>query len=412
MRMVIFLCFEIDDMTNSSLKIMGKSINHVRGHVERVENGLMEVKYKDVQNLSFSGERVSIPERMRFYKVPGVSISVVNNYEVEWAKSFGVKDVRTGNVVTTDTLFEAGSTSKALTAAAVLRLVEEKLLDLDESVNDRLVTWKIPENEYTRQTKISLRHLLTHTSGINRPEGGFNVQKGKIPTLDQVLNGEPPAVNDPVKVLAIPGRKHDYSNFGYIIIQKLLEDVSGESFPNLMEKTILKPLEMDDSTFEYPSENLKKKTTVPHDENGEAEESGLHPTVFANGGLLTTPSDLGKYVVELMSAYNGKSGKILSSSMVKKMFTPEVSLDPKEFMFWGGCTGQGLGMFIIEKEKDTFFTHPGVNMPGAICEMIGCAETGQGAVIMANGINGGLLTLEILFSITQEYEWSLWEKSA
>jgi CubicO group peptidase (beta-lactamase class C family) len=412
MKIVIFLCFKIENMKNINMEIMGKPINEVRGHIERVENGLMEVKYKDVPNLSFSGEKTSIREKMQFYKVPGVSISVINNYEVEWAKSFGVKDVRTENIVTTDTIFEAGSTSKALTAAAVLHLVEKKMLDLDESVNDRLVTWKIPDNEYTRETKISLRHLLTHTAGINRPDGGFGVQKGKIPTLNQVLNGEPPAINEPVKVLNFPGKKHDYSNFGYVILQKLLEDVSGESFPNIMKKTVLKPLEMNNSTFEYPSEELKRKATVPHDENGEAKESGLHPTVFANGGLLTTPSDLGKYVVELMSAYNGKSSRILSSSMVKKMFTPEVRLDPKELMFWGGCTGQGLGMFIIEKEKNTFFTHPGVNMPGAICEMIGCAETGQGAVIMANGINGGLLTLEILFSITQEYKWSLWEKSA
>jgi CubicO group peptidase (beta-lactamase class C family) len=399
-------------MENSTIRIMRKPITEIKERIERVENGLMEVKYKDVPSLTFSGKKASIAERMRFYKVPGVSISVISNYEVEWAKSFGVKDVRTKNIVTTDTLFEAGSTSKALTAAAVLHLVEKKMLDLDESVNDRLVTWKIPDNEYTRETKISIRHLLTHTSGINRPDGGFGIERGKVPSFNQVLNGEPPAVNDPVKVITVPGKKHEYSNFGYVIIQKLLEDVSGASFPDLMKKIVLKPLEMDNSTFEYPSEELKRKATVPHDENGEAKESGLHPTVFANGGLLTTPLDLSKYVAELINAYNGESVRILSSSMVRKMFAPEVRLNPKEFMFWGGCTGQGLGMFIIEKEKDLFFTHPGVNMPGAICEMIGCAETGQGAVIMTNGINGGLLSLEILFSIAQEYKWSLWEKSA
>lgn len=176
-----------------------------------------------------------------------------------------------------------------------------------------------------------------------------------------------------------------------------------------MKKIVFKPLEMNNSTFDCSPEELKKRATVPHDENGEAKEHGLHPTAFAHGGLLTTSLDLGKYVVELMSAYNGKSSRVLSSSIVKKMFTPEVKLDPKEFMFWGGCTGQGLGMFLIEKEKDMFFTHPGVNMPGAICNVIGCAGTGQGAVIMANGINGGPLLLEVLFSVAQEYEWSLWE---
>jgi hypothetical protein len=169
---------------------------------------------------------------------------------------------------------------------------------------------------------------------------------------------------------------------------------------------------MNNSTFDYLSKELRKNATVPHDENGEAKEPGLHPTAYAHGGLLTTPSDLGNYVVELMSAYNGKSSRILSASMAGKMLTPEVNLNPKDWSFWGGLTGQGLGIFVIESDKEVFFTHPGVNMPGATCNLIGCAETGQGAVIMTNGINGGLLSLEILFSIAQEYEWSLWEKSA
>lgn len=388
----------MENMGSSTIKIMGKPINEIKERIERVENRLMEAKYKDGLNVTFSGEKTSIPKRMRSYKVPGVSISIINNYEVEWAKSYGVKDARTENIVTTDTLFEAGSTSKALTAAAVLHLVERKLLDLDGSITDKLVTWKIPDNEYTKEIKINLRHLLTHTSGINRPDGGFEIEKEKIPTLNQVLNGEPPAVNEPVKVLTFPGRKHDYSNFGYIIMQKLLEDVTGTCFPDIVKKIVFKPLEMNNSTFDYPSDELKKKATVPHDKNGEAKEPGLHPTAFAQGGLLTTPLDLGKYVVELMNAYHAKSSRILSSSMVKKMFTPEVNLNPKEFM---GFTGQGLGIFIIQKEKDVFFTHPGTNMPGATCNMIGCAETGQGVVIMTNGINGSLLSLEILFSIAK-----------
>lgn len=222
-------------MKNSTI-IMGKPINKTKERIKRVENSLMKVKYKNVPNLSFSGEKTSIPEKTQFYKVPGLSISIINNYEVEWAKSFGIKDVRTENTVMTDTLFEAGSTSKALTAAAVLHLVERKLLDLDESVNDKLVTWKIPDNKYTKETKISLRHLLTHTSGINRPDSGFDVKKGKKPTLNQVLNGEVPAVNDPVKVVNFPGKKHDYSNFGFIIVQKTVRRCFWLIFSSFNEK--------------------------------------------------------------------------------------------------------------------------------------------------------------------------------
>lgn len=222
-----------------------------------------------------------------------------------------------------------------------------------------------------------------------------------------MLDGEPPAINDPVKILTYPGKKHDYSNFGYLIIQKLLEDVSGKPFPDIMKETVLEPLEMTNSTFTYPSEELLKRIAVPHDKKGEARESGLHPTALAQGGLLTTPIDLGKYVVELMNAYRGRPSRVLSPSMVRKMLTPEVKLNPREFM---GFTGQGPGMFLVERENNVFFTHPGANELGATCNVIGCAETGQGAAVMTNGINGSLLSLEALFSVTKEYNWSLWEK--
>lgn len=155
-------------MGSGIVKIFGKQTDEIEERIERVENGLMEVDYKDGLTITFSGEKTSIIDRIRFYRVPGISISVVDSYELEWAKSFGVKDVRARDSVTTDIPFEAGSTSKALTATATLNFVERESLDLDESLNERLLTWKIPDSKYTRRTKISLRHLLTHTSGINR----------------------------------------------------------------------------------------------------------------------------------------------------------------------------------------------------------------------------------------------------
>ncbi|MHA1401765.1 MAG: serine hydrolase domain-containing protein, partial [Candidatus Heimdallarchaeaceae archaeon] len=294
-----------------------------------------------------------------------------------------------------------------LTATAVLNFVEKGLLSLDEDVNNMLLGWKIPENEFTTKKKVTLRHLLSHTSGINRPKSLLGTKNGKTPTLEQVLNGESPAINDPVEVLFVPGTKYEYSNFGYIILQKLLEDITGKAFPRIMDEIIFSPLKMSNSTFEYLSEAIRKRAVVPHDENGEAKESGLHPIAFAQGGLITAPLDLSKFVIELINAYNGKSSNIFSSSMVRTMLTPEVELDPMKFF---GFTGQGLGMFLIENERAMLFTHPGTNMPGATCNIIGCPKTGQGAVLMANGIKGELLLIEILNSIVQEYNWPLWEK--
>ncbi|NHJ05099.1 MAG: class A beta-lactamase-related serine hydrolase, partial [Candidatus Heimdallarchaeota archaeon] len=202
------------------------------------------------------------------------------------------------------------------------------------------------------------------------------------------------------------GTDHQYSNFGYVIIQKYLEDVFNEDFSKIVEEKLFKPLDMTSSQFGYPSNKNRDKAIVPHNEKGEAEESGIHSSALAMGGLVTTPRDLGKFIIELMKAYNGQKSKYLSTSLVQKMFSSEVKLEPSK---WFGFTDQGLGMYLIQGEKELFFTHPGTNMPGATCLMFGNPTTGQGAILMANGIQGELTNLQLIFSIVKEYNWNLWQ---
>lgn len=392
------------DMSNTKILILSKEEDEIKERIKRIETripqlnldgGLPTPKWEITSNLS---------EQMQKLNVPGINIAVINNFEIEWTKCFGVKDIRTQEQVSLNTLFEAGSATKTLVAVAVLNEVEKNLLDLDVSVNDKLRTWKIPDNEFTKENKVTLRQLITHSAGINRPSSMFGCEEGKTPTIEQILNGESPAKNDPVEVGFVPGKGHEYSNIGYIIIEKLLEDITGKKLSEIIEEVVLKPLEMNNSTVEYPSEELKKKSIVPHDDTGEAKETGLIRGASAPGGLLTTPLELGKILVELMKAYHGKSSKILSSEMVKQMFSSQVpQMNSAKFF---GFTGQGLGIFLIEDGDNLLITHPGTNMPGATCMMIANVKTGHGAVIMANGINGELLNLMILFAIVKEYQWS------
>ncbi|MBD3192931.1 MAG: serine hydrolase [Candidatus Heimdallarchaeota archaeon] len=388
------------------VNIFGKNQRKINNHILRIEKSLPQVKLKDGLPTVIWKKEEEIQDRMKALAVPGISVAVINNFELEWIKCYGIKDVRTKEPVTVETLFEGGSVAKAITATATLSAaIEKRMFGLDVIVNDKLQSWKIPETEYTRETKITLRHLLAHTAGINRPDSMFGYQQGKQPTLKQVFNGEAPATNDPVEVLFTPGTDHKYSNFGYVIIQKFLEDVSGKTFPNFINELVFKPLNMQNSFFGYPTNDIKEQAIVPHNQKGEAEETGIHPTALAMGGLVTTPFDLSKFVVELMKASKTRRNETISSAVAKKMLTPAIKLEPEK---WFGFTGQGLGMFLIENEKEVFFTHPGTNMPGATCLMIGSHTSGQGAIIMANGINGELVNLQLLFAIAKEYNWTLW----
>ena len=246
--------------------------------------------------------------------------------------------------------------------------------------------------------------MLTHTAGINRPDSLFGYEDDNIPTLIQVLNGEKPALNDPVKVEFVPGSKHQYSNLGYTIIQKLLEDVTGKSFHILMKEVIFDPLEMKNSTLEFPlPEELRKRAVLPHTKEGEAKKKELHETALAHGNLSCSTIDLSKFLLELLNSYNGKSEKILSKNMIRKMLEPQRAFEPTEFM---GMTGQALGMFLMSNEKNTFFLHPGGNEPGTNCFLVGSPKTGQGAIIMSNGSMGELINMQLTYTIANEYNWN------
>ena len=103
---------------------------------------------------------------MDHYDVPGVSIAVIDNGEIKWAKGYGIANTIEGQEVLTKTLFQAGSISKPLAALSVLKLKEDGKIELDEDVNNYLIDWKIPENDFTKDEKVTLRRLLTHSAGI------------------------------------------------------------------------------------------------------------------------------------------------------------------------------------------------------------------------------------------------------
>jgi len=378
------------------------SDNLVAQRIARFETGL--VAFTSVEGLFQAGpvkseDPKTLAERMGRYHTPGVSLAVIKDFKTEWAKAYGVLRAGGARPVATDSCFEAASTSKFVTAAIVLHFVEKGFLSLDEDINAYLKSWKLPDSDLTRRQKVTLRLLLTHQAGL--PATNFPQKDGAgDPTLVQVLRGESPALNKPAVVEYIPGTKWQYSNIGYVVIQQILEDAIGTPFSEIARQTVFKPLGMKTSTFVYPlDEKLRAREAWPHDSAGILREPGMCPTALAHGGLMTTPSDLALFGAELMRAYNGRSHRLLSKEMARRMFTKVLDLDPA--VMGGLPVGEGLGVFLYGEGDNLLFLHPGGNSPGMNCWLLGCPRTGDGAAIMTNGADGEVLALEIISALNR-----------
>jgi CubicO group peptidase (beta-lactamase class C family) len=343
----------------------------------------------------------SIQRGMKKHRVPGISIAVINNYRIEWAKGYGIMEAGRNEPVTTKTLFQPGSIGKPLTASAALHFVDAGLLDLDADVNDYMVSWKLPENEFTIKEKVTLRHLLSHSGGVT--VSGFRgyAEGEEIPSLHQILDGEPPANNLPIRVDNVPGTEWRYSGGGYMIVQQLLEDVVGRSFPEIMQEIVLEPVNMTSSVYVLPlPEELHSMAATAHDASGQPPSTGKWHELAcmgAGGGMWTTSSDLARFAIDIMLSTNGKSNRILSQEMAGQMLTPQMNLKDQTHM--------GLGFLVQDEGRDLSFGHSGGNDPGFRSLLLALPERGQGVVIMTNGANGDVLALEIVAKIVKEYNW-------
>ncbi len=214
----------------------------------RVEQGLRH----GVEIAGQSPPTFDLQERMKHYQVPGVSIAVMEGGRIVFAKAYGMADVETKRAATPETLFQAASISKPVAAMVAMRLVEQGKLSLDEDVSRKLKAWKLPASPALAQQKITLRRLLSHTAGTTVHGFEGYAPGTPVPTLLQVLKGDPPANSKPVVPELEPGSRWRYSGGGYQIVQLLIEEATGLPFAAAARELILQPLGMRTSTFEQP----------------------------------------------------------------------------------------------------------------------------------------------------------------
>ena len=360
----------------------------VADRVARVENGLLPaVIVKD------QASAMPIAERMKYYKVPGVSVAVINDGKVEWAKGYGVTEVDGSTPVTADTMFQAASISKPVAAMGMLALVEKGLLNLDEDVNAKLKSWKVPDNDLTKDQKVTLRRLASHSAGLT-VHGFRGYAPGEaVPSVIQILDGQKPANSAAVRVDLLPGSKWRYSGGGITVMQLLMTEATGKEFPALMRELVLDKIGMKNSTYEQPlPANKTAKAAMGHRASGEIVKGKFHTyPEMAAAGLWTTPTDLAKFAIEIQQSKAGKSNKVLSQAMIVQMLTKQSG-------------DYGLGIGLGGEGNKASFSHGGSN-EGFKCNLFAYSETGQGAVVMTNGDSGSQLAAEIFRSIAREYGW-------
>ncbi|HVH70181.1 MAG TPA: serine hydrolase [Candidatus Dormibacteraeota bacterium] len=337
--------------------------------------------------------RMSLSQLMELYKVPALSVAVIEDFKIAWAKGYGMIGTGSSAPVTIKTLFQAGSISKPVAATGALYLVEHGKLSLDEDVNAKLKTWKVPENEFTKEQKVTLRRLMSHTAGLTvHGFPGYDVDE-KIPTLVQIFNGEKPANTAPIRVDVVPGTLERYSGGGITIEQQLMMDATGKAFPELMRETVLDKIGMADSSYEQPLPAARAAMTAI---GTRADGTPLHGKwhiypEMAAAGLWTTPTDLAKLAIEIANSRHGKSNRVLSQKMTEEMLTPVLD-------------GAGLGFF-VEKENPGQFGHNGAD-EGFQALLTMNSETGKGVAIMADSDNGIAVANYLLRRVAQEYAWN------
>lgn len=335
----------------------------------------------------------TLADRMTHYRVPGVSIAVVDSGRLVWARGIGLKEMGTTDSVTPTTLFQAASISKPVAATAMLQLVDEGKLALDVPVNEYLKSWKLPDNKFTKEAPVTLRRIVSHSAGLTVHGFPGYAITDSIPTVVQVLDGAKPANTAPVRVDTTPGAIMRYSGGGTTIEQLIMTDVTGETFPALMKRLVLDPIGMSNSGYDQPLPLAKRgDAAAGYRRDGTMVEGRWHVyPEMAAAGLWTTPTDLMRWSMEIAAARAGRSA-ILKQETAKEMLTIQTA-------------PVGLGPFLAGSGDGFNFGHGGAN-EGYRAEVIYFPELGRGAAVMTNSDAGSPLAGEILLALAAEYHWT------
>ena len=359
---------------------------------ERLANNVLPI-------VRIAGENVryTMDERRAHYACPAVGVAVIDGGELAWAAGYGVVEDGKPATIDENTMFSGASISKAYTAMLALQLVERGIWDLDADVNRYLKSWQIPENEFTRQSPVTLRWLLSHKAGTTIHGFGRYPSDQPMPRALDILKGPVKFLNgttNGVKVDKVPGGTTRYSGGGTTVVEQMLEDATGKRFHQLAQENIFGPLGMAHSSFEVPLPARFHNTTATGHEGGSAlPEKFCAVPAIAAGAIFCTPADHARFMIGCRDAYYASKGAILNQQLAQQMMT--LQGEGGEF---------GLGWEIMGSGPNRRFGHGGSN-DGYQCESTCYLEDGKGAVVMTSADSGLIFYWEVFNAVADMYDW-------
>lgn len=258
-----------------------------------------------------------IPALLERTHVPGTAVALVEDGDVRWVKGYGWADIAAKRPVTADTIFNVGSISKTITAWAVMSLVEAGKVDLDAPVTTYLKRWKPPASSFDAN-QVTVGRLLSHTAGLSLgavPDYGAGEE---VPSLPDALTDK----RHDLRIVEEPGTTWHYSGGGYMLLQMMIEDVTGSSFSEYVARSVLRPLGMQDSGFDIEQLSAQRLAT-PYNEEGQP-IAHFRYAGLAAAGLYSTAKDLARFLAEGL-ALSGKKGSekgVLQAASIKRMQSP------------------------------------------------------------------------------------------
>jgi len=312
-----------------------------------------------------------IPELLKESSVPGLSLALIRDGKTYWVHGFGVRDAKTGQAVTEDTIFEAASLSKPVFAYGVLELVDQGKLDLDTPLTRYLPKAYIDGDP--RLEKITARIVLSHRTGFPNFRGDGN----------------------PLTIHFTPGERFSYSGEGFVYLAKVLEQVTGKPLNEYMTEAVFQPLGMKSSSYVWRPD-FDARTATGHDASGQPNEKQKPNEANAAASLHTTAGDYALFVEALLN------GTGLKETTSREMERPQIAVDPactncteraaKELsksVFWG------LGIGIQETRQGESLWHWGDN--GSFkCYVLAFPKQKIGAAMFMNGANGLSIASEVV----------------
>ncbi|MEM1259643.1 MAG: serine hydrolase domain-containing protein [Bacteroidota bacterium] len=336
--------------------------------------------------------------RLNDFNIPGASVAVLHNGKIDWSKAYGITDVSNPDQVTTETLFQCASVGKIITALSILKLVDEGKIALDENVNNKLKRWKIGDNKFTAEQVVTLRHLLSHSSGLADEYGFLGYAPDReIPDVLEILNNGPKSnAKKSLSVKNIPGKQENYSGGGYLIVQLLIEDLSGKTFAEYVQDNIFNVLAMTHTTYSHkPDEQLGFKVARGHKGNGKVfknKKYHIYPEKAA-AGPWTTAEDLAKIALAIQGNLKNESNSLLSRELISEFITPQINR-------------RGLGVHLRGVNRPLAIWHAGQNL-GYTGLFYALTEKGDGAIILVNSEGGEIMIQEFISSVANEYQWPI-----